>query len=358
MSESRQLISDSIHRIFRDAVTPQMLAAFEEGHWPAELWTTVADNGFHRLLDIDGSAALDWDDAQPALFALGYYRVPLPLGETLLANWLCARAGLAVAEGPQTVVDGEGLAFERAADGRWTVSGTVQRVPWARVAQRFVIAGSAGGQQLIGVCGNDPSSVAIDAGRNLSAEPRDEVRFTRCPLQGVGFDARLPRDPVKLYGALVRAVCMAGAANSVLDQSVQYVNDRKQFGRALAKFQAVQHLLAELGEECAAVTMAATAACAAAGSATAPLEIAVAKVRAGQMAARVPRIAHQVHGAMGFTYEYSLHFGTRRLWAWRREFGSDAAWASQIGLAAIAAGQEGFWPRIMTGSDMAAGQQL
>ena len=57
-------------------------------------------------------------------------------------------------------------------------------------------------------------------------------------------------------------------------------------------------------------------------------------------------IAHQVHGAIGFTHEHSLHFATRRLWAWREEFGADAWWAERLGQAAIAAGAAGFWPAL------------
>jgi acyl-CoA dehydrogenase len=73
---------------------------------------------------------------------------------------------------------------------------------------------------------------------------------------------------------------------------------------------------------------------------------AVAKVRAGEAATRGTSIAHQVHGAIGFTHEHALHFATRRLWAWREEFGSDAAWASELGHAAIAARAAGFWPGV------------
>jgi acyl-CoA dehydrogenase len=73
---------------------------------------------------------------------------------------------------------------------------------------------------------------------------------------------------------------------------------------------------------------------------------AVAKVRVGEAASRGAAIAHQVHGAIGFTHEHSLHFATRRLWAWREEFGADAWWAERLGQAAIAAGAAGFWPAL------------
>jgi acyl-CoA dehydrogenase len=72
-------------------------------------------------------------------------------------------------------------------------------------------------------------------------------------------------------------------------------------------------------------------------------DVAVAKVCAGEAATLATSVAHQVHGAIGFTHEHTLHFATRRLWSWRDEFGSDAQWAEVLGQAAIAAGSSGFW---------------
>jgi acyl-CoA dehydrogenase len=73
---------------------------------------------------------------------------------------------------------------------------------------------------------------------------------------------------------------------------------------------------------------------------------AVAKVRCGEAATRATGIAHQVHGAIGFTHDHALHFATRRLWAWREEFGSDAWWAQRLGRAAIQARGPAFWPSV------------
>ena len=73
---------------------------------------------------------------------------------------------------------------------------------------------------------------------------------------------------------------------------------------------------------------------------------ALAAILAAVKTARGAAIAHQVHGAIGFTHEHSLHFATRRLWAWREEFGADAWWAERLGQAAIAAGAAGFWPAL------------
>lgn len=346
MSDARDLIADSIHRILGSAVDRAVLEQAERGEWPGALWSLVQDNGFDRVLDAEG-AATDWRDAEPVLFALGYHRAPVPLAEALVARWLGARAGLALDDGPATVVEGEALQFARRAEAL-AISGHARRVPWARHAQALVVSGTLDGRAVLAVVPRQGCQVA--PAQNVAGEPRDDVRFDDVQAEAWAFVPALPRRPVRLYGALAHAVAMAGAAASVLDQSVQYVNDRRQFGRSLAKFQAVQHLLAEMGSEAAAGATAASAACAVVGGAGEELDIAVAKVRAGQMAAQVSRAAHQVHGAMGFTHEYLLHFGTRRLWAWRQEFGGDAAWAQELGARAMATGGERFWSDIMVGA--------
>ena len=53
---------------------------------------------------------------------------------------------------------------------------------------------------------------------------------------------------------------------------------------------------------------------------------------------------------MGFTYEHSLHHATRRLWAWREEFGNEAVWAQRLGRMVAAQGADQLWSFITQGS--------
>jgi alkylation response protein AidB-like acyl-CoA dehydrogenase len=73
------------------------------------------------------------------------------------------------------------------------------------------------------------------------------------------------------------------------------------------------------------------------------LDTAVAKARVGEAAGRGAEIAHQVHGAIGFTHEHELHQFTRRLWAWRDEYGNEAAWQTRLGRAVAAGGADAAW---------------
>jgi len=128
--------------------------------------------------------------------------------------------------------------------------------------------------------------------------------------------------------------------------TVRYAQDRVQFGRPIGKFQAVQQNLAVMAGQAAAAAAAADLAADAFANGMALLPIAAGKARAGEAAGIAAAIAHQVHGAIGFTFEHDLHFYTRRLWSWRDEFGHETAWNRAIGHHMAQAGADALWPTI------------
>ncbi len=141
---------------------------------------------------------------------------------------------------------------------------------------------------------------------------------------------------------------MAGAMGQALALSIEHVNTRQQFGRPLGKFQAVQHSLAVMACEVRAVEAAAAALAArldavALDPAAADFEIAAAKLRANRAVGVVTAIAHQVHGAIGFTREYDLNRVTVPLMRWRSAHGNDAYWAQILGRQVMAFGGQGLW---------------
>jgi alkylation response protein AidB-like acyl-CoA dehydrogenase len=141
---------------------------------------------------------------------------------------------------------------------------------------------------------------------------------------------------------------MAGAMGQALALSVEHVNTRQQFGRPLGKFQAVQQSLAVMACEVRAVEAAAAALAARLDAvrldpAAADFEIAAAKLRANRAVGVVTAIAHQVHGAIGFTREYDLNRVTIPLMRWRGEHGNDAYWAARLGRQVAGFGGQGLW---------------
>jgi acyl-CoA dehydrogenase len=144
-------------------------------------------------------------------------------------------------------------------------------------------------------------------------------------------------------GALFRTQSMAGAMERALELTVSYAKERVQFGRVIGKFQAVQQQIAAMASEVAAGSAVAQSAAEANAAGLARFEIAAAKARIGEAVSVVAGVAHQVHAAMGFTHEHSLHRSTRRLWAWRDEFGTETEWQAWVGNVAAQLGGEGLW---------------
>jgi acyl-CoA dehydrogenase len=154
-----------------------------------------------------------------------------------------------------------------------------------------------------------------------------------------------------LDNALAVVALGSGALLRCLEMSIDHANTRVQFGKPLSKQQAVQQSLAILSEEIAIVAVAAQAAGAARDKGRAEFEIGAAKLRANRAIGVGTAIAHQVHGAIGFTQDYPLHRYTRALIRWRSLFGNDAYWAGRIGAIALEWGGQGVWPAIAAASD-------
>jgi acyl-CoA dehydrogenase len=350
MSDNTEnIIVDTATRIFQDLCEPTTVNEAEQGIWPKTLWAALEESGLSLTWVPEelGGAGAELADGFAVLRVAGRFAAPVPLAETLMAGWLLARAGIAVPGGPMTIApihaDGH---ITLSADG--TLAGRARRVPFARNAGHIAVLADHGGEAVVALVA--ARGLAISQATSLAGEPRDDVSFDGVVPETVR-PAAIDQDTLIGLGAAVRLQQMAGALEKILDQSVQYALDRVQFGRPIAKFQAVQHNLATLAGEVAAASAAADAAAEACRLPDIAIgEIAIAKVRSGEAAGTGAAIAHQVHGAMGFTYEHSLHHATRRLWVWREEFGNEAVWAARLGRMVAARGADGLWPFITAAS--------
>jgi acyl-CoA dehydrogenase len=224
-------------------------------------------------------------------------------------------------------------------------SGSLCDVAWGRRANLVVTIADA---TVLLLATKDAS---IAEGMNIAREPRDNLIFSNAaPVARASLPDGWPTDILLLGGAMVRAAQIAGALQHILETATEYANQRIQFGKPIAKFQAIQHQIALLAEHMAITGAAAEAAFAMAIPAPSLLPVAAAKAVAAEAAGGGAAIAHSVLGAIGFTYEHALHFATRRLWSWRDEFGSQAIWSKRLGEAACAAGAAAFWPSMTRGA--------
>ena len=331
MSELSNLLEQTVDRLF------QALAKAESNDNSCSpdqerAWEKIEELGIANIFlpEEDGGMNGSWLDASIIFRLSGYYALVLPVCETAIARKLAHDHKVEIPICP--------MALGRCSDGSISKTDTADK---SLFTGTVTTASTVLGNSMI--VSSLPSSTDFDyvlldprhasgimESTNVAGEPRHTYHFEKASGLILKGDGDGPNRMTR-YGAVLRACQSAGALAACLEKCLQYSNDRMQFGRQLKKFQAVQHQLALLAEEAAAVYSASSAAAIALEKDEAVFEVACAKLRANQAAGAATSIAHQVHGAIGFTREYKLHLHTQRLWAWRSEFGNDQYWAHIIG---------------------------
>jgi acyl-CoA dehydrogenase len=262
-------------------------------------------------------------DLLAVLMSMGQHAVPLPLAEASLAAWLLSASGQDVASGMMTVAIPDPRDTLSLSAGR--ISGTAHHVPWARSASLVValVPGPASRQHVVAL---DPAGSRISPGSDLAGQPRDVLEAAGQP---VTMSAPAGAGPGDLFwrGALLRAAQMAGAIAAVDRLTRRYTGERVQFGKPIARFQAVQQHVVTIAQAAEMAAMGVWGAAARQDSFTA----CAAKLLANENARVTIRSAHQAHGAIGMTREYPLHRYTRRLNAWRQDFGTEAQLSPALG---------------------------
>jgi acyl-CoA dehydrogenase len=311
------IISDAVKSLLADHCTPAVVRAIEAGESRVALWDQVEGSGFLDALlpESVGGAGLALADVYPVLELCGTFAVPVPLGETMLGRGLLARADMPAPAG--TLVLGAG---RLASDGRLSCSqvhcGT--QADWVLMscgdACRLLPAADAQIQV---------ANFCLDAQMSWSQTAWDHAK-------------QLPGsyDLVTLQAALYAAQ-LAGALMAVCSRSLQYANNRHQFGKPIGKFQAIQHQLSLMSEHAFAARMAAQLGFCVEGQALDRLRVAMAKARTSEAALEVAGLSHSIHGAIGFTREFDLQLYTRRLHAWRQAAGSESYWHDIVGQALL-----------------------
>ena len=343
IDDETAMIREAAQRLFTDRCTREVLGAAAAGQWPTELWDAVELSGLTWALVSEraGGSALPIGAALSLIDVAGEFAAPIPLAETMIAAWLLDRAGLTVPSGPLTFATLTGQAQSQ--KGSWHITGVAQRVSWARMSGVVALAECDGGARLFLL---DRDCFEVEQGVNIAGEPRDTLNMDAIIDGGRTSLSPVSTSELRALGAAVRTMQIAGALKRATELTLQYAKDRMQFGRSLSKFQAIQQIIAVLATQTAVAAMAAEIARGAVASDALLPNVAIAKARAGEAAGIGAAIAHQVHGAIGFTLEHDLQYFTKRLYAWRDEFGNEAEWNQLIGQRVAALGPDELWPAI------------
>jgi acyl-CoA dehydrogenase len=350
VTDERDLLRATVTDLLGEQCTAERVAAAASGAsgasgdgWDAGLWRVLEETGLTLVGSPEeaGGSGGDLAAAADIAVAAGAAAAPVPLAETLVAGMVLGRAGVDIPAGPLSVA----VAADR--------EGLLRRVPYGRLATVVAVGTGSSGDWLRVVA--RPGGVT--AGRNLAGEPRDAVepepgREVRVAPPGT---AEYARRLLRLF----RSLLIAGAAQRALDLTVAYVNEREQFGRALARFAPVQQEIARMAGEVTLISAGTQAAVAAetgaedgGGPAAVLSAVLAAKAQASESAGTVAAIAHQLHGAIGTTEEHRLRLTTTRLWSWRDEDGTAAECFAELGRAALDAADQGggVWAWLAGGS--------
>ena len=337
-SSDQQLLKNSARAFLDEHVKPALVRSLiDDPRGESEaLWKEMAQLGWLGLSlpEEHGGSGLGMVETAILLEEMGRAALPAPYLPTILAARAIAEAGTpeqqqrwlpAIATGGARATiafldndlswDLSTATATRAvgAPDRWRLSGAKRFVPWAHVADVILVpARSQKGLSLFFV---DPSTAGItmspaplmDVAGRWSTLALDQVSVTE--MLGPSGQVGALLNSVVLCGAVGAAAGMLGAARRCLDMAVSYAKVREQFGQPIGSFQAIRHkcaeMLLEVENSHAATYYAAWALDA--KSEDHAVAGSVAKAYVGDAARKVCSEAIQVHGGIGFTWEYDLH---------------------------------------------------
>jgi len=219
------LLTDSLRQLLQDQCTPQLVREVEAGQSPAALWAQLEESGFADALvpEDQGGAGLALADVFPLLELCGHFAAPVPLAHTMLARALLAEAGLEWRQGS--------IAFAAVAI-RDATAVRCSLVPFGRVADWVLTTVDGAGMLLpVAQARMTPGAFPLDA--TLEWSETTLAQAQRAPMAH-DFEA---------LAACCAAAQLSGALMNVFTRTLQYANERQQFGRPIGKFQAIQHQL-------------------------------------------------------------------------------------------------------------------
>ena len=300
-SEAQVMLRDAVREVLRRRDPPKTLRDAWEGR-PVDTWTPLAEAGvFSVAAPEPAGLGLGMVDLTLALEETGRAAVPAPVVEAAAVTVPL----LAALDDPRLAAAAAGTLRTTAADRRRAVDAD---------RSDLVLAIEDGGVWLA-TCG-DPMDT-VDRGRRLFA---------------VEVGDPLTQDPQLAADAFDRAVVgtaaqLLGLGRRMLDQTIDYVKVRTQFGRPIGSFQAVKHPLADalLGLELARPAVYRAAWSIDQGHSDRGAHASMAKALAAEAACQVGESALQCHGAIGYSFEHDLHLWMKRTWALAEAWG-DPTW--------------------------------
>ena len=310
--------------------TDDLRAAYDDPDPHGGRWTTLAELGIVGMTvpAEHGGLGMSLVDLVLVLEEAGRAALPEPLAEaTALVPPLLAAAGGPLADRWLPAI----------ADGS-----AIPAVGLASPGEPALVAGADGADVIVVAAGADGPVHVLERGE-LEVVPvpsldptRRLARITWAPIPGSELPAAGDgRDLVGQLDARAAMACAAqlvGLADRLVADTAAYAKERHQFGRPIGSFQAVKHLLAgaRVQLEFARPLTYAAAWSLDGNRPDAPRTASAAKAAASDAATEAARVAVQVHGAIGYTWECDVHLFAKRAWALAAAWGDAAEHRSAL----------------------------
>jgi alkylation response protein AidB-like acyl-CoA dehydrogenase len=334
LSEEQILLKDTIRRFLAEQCPTTRVRSImesDDGH-DRDLWRDLAGLGVQGLVVSEryGGAGQELLDLALAAEELGYAATPGPFLGTALATVALIASGneQAQARWLPEIASGKVVATFALGeeDCEWDpgnvktratsagLSGTKSLVPYAGVANLMVVAAMNGdGPGLWLVEGGTPGMtvtprVGVDMTRRL-----DRVTLSDTPATPLA-SGRAAADRARDAGLVLLAADAYGGARRCLDMTIEYALTREQFGQVIGAFQAVKHQLADLATELEPALSLYWYAAHAFDRIQDQAErhASLAKGHVTDLYDRATRVATELHGGIGFSWEFDLHLWFRR----------------------------------------------
>ncbi|WP_030168159.1 MULTISPECIES: acyl-CoA dehydrogenase family protein [Actinomycetes] len=348
-------LRDLARSIFRGPAAEALTVQKTSIPHDSKLWNTLTQSGLTLLTareEIGGSGA-GFDDAAVLIAAAAESAAPGPIAEAdMLAAWLLDSAGLPVSHSPSTAAEGA-VSLSDTQGETVRVSGQLDNVPWARDCEQIAVLADVGDRRA--VLSVPVAQAVLNLGYNAAYEPRDHVAFdVEVPASAIVTVGDDVLREWSLRGAFIRSVQSCAAMRTALSLTIEHAGQRKQFGRPIGRFQAVQNMIAEAAGELAVAQAAVDTATRALvtdgfGSRQSEMTVAIAKAQSARASRVVSRNSHQVHGAIGFTLDHQLRHFTLKTLAWQQEFGGDRVWNTRVGELVAGRANSSIWDVVVAG---------
>lgn len=338
LSDEQQLYATSLREWLAERSGPQVVRR----------WLDAGDTTpFERLFVDEGWAAVGFDEAvggqgggllELALTARELGRAGAPsstwLQVALADPALCADPDLA----RSAIVSGEPTVVAVPADRIPASAGAVQLTSGRLTGEVASVLGAARAHRfIVGVDGPDGAALMLvdREAEGVDVHPRAlldrsrevaDVVFSDAPARRLDVAAEPTWAAIATKAAVLVAADALGAAERMLELTVAYSKQRKQFGRPIGAFQAVKHTAAQM-----LVTIESSFSVAFYAAASGdPMHAAVAKAQVCGPAAELADSALTVHGAIGYTWEHDLQLHYKRAKLDRALLGAPGAWNNRI----------------------------